>query len=228
MSAEPATKKQKVSTCPITLGCDFHMDECHLLPLVKSSKCNLVPLVLKKDKQSAVLVQLNGGGVIPPSFGIEDKEQDGRRKVQIALQIDSMEDHAALDRLRLELGEIVAGQWKTWFPDVAAPSREVLLNFCNNFVSPRKKKKTGEGTWAGVSKAGIDPDDCTSGRCKIVDHETGDIVPFHLLPGMTWHKVVFELRYVFVQATKSYGVTKKLRYLSCSSKDEDEGEIVPL
>lgn len=227
MSAEPATKKQKVSTCPITLGGDFHMDACHLLPLIKSSKCNLVPLVLKKDEQSPVLVQLNGGGVIPPSFGIEDKEQDGRRKVQIALQIDSTEDHAALDRLRLELGEMVAGQWKTWFPDVAAPSREVLLNFCNNFVSPRKKKKTGEGTWAGVSKAGIDPDDCTSGRCKIVDKDTGDIVPFHLLPGMTWHKVVFELRYVFVQATKSYGVTKKLRYLSCSSK-EDEGEIVPL
>ena len=50
-----------------------------------------------------------------------------------------------------------------------------------------------------MAKAGIEPDECISGRCKIVDNETGE-------------------RYVFIQATKSYGVTKKLRYLSCSSE----------
>ena len=98
MSTEPATKKQKVSTCPITMGGNFHMDACHMLPLIKSSKCNLVPLALKKDEHSRVLVQLNGGGVIPPSSGIEDKEQDGRRKVQIALQIDSTEDRGLSDK----------------------------------------------------------------------------------------------------------------------------------
>jgi hypothetical protein len=170
---------------------------------------------------------LNGGGLIPQAFGIEDKEQDGRRKVQLALQIDSLSDHEHLERLRTELGEMVATQWCTWFPDTVVPSHEVLVSFCNNFVSPRKKKKTGDGMWSGVAKAAIDPEDCVSRRCKIVDKDTGDIVPFHALPGMTWHKVVFELRYVFIQATKSYGVTKKLRYILCSS-EEDEGEIEPL
>ena len=203
------------------------MNVTQLHPLIKSSKCNLAPLVMKEEPQGPVLVQLNGGGVIPLSFGIDDKEQDGRRKVQLAMQIDCLSDHEHLERLRLELGEMVAAQWKTWFPDAVAPSNEVLLNFCNNFVSPRKKKKTGEGNWSGVSKATIDPEDCTSGRCKIVDKDSGEIVPFEMLPGMTWHKVVFEFRYVFVQATKSYGITKKLRYMLCSGK-EDEGEIEPL
>jgi hypothetical protein len=226
MSVEPPTKKQKVSKNVITLLDDFHMNACQLQPMVKSSKCNLAPLV-SKSNQRPVLVQLNGGGIIPLSFGVEDKEQDGRRKVQLALQIDSLTDHANLERLREELGEMVGKQWKTWFPDNVAPSQEVLSNFCNNFVSARKKKTSGEGTWSGVSKASIDPDDCTSGKCKIVDKETGEILPFSRLPGMTWHKVVFEMRYVFIQATKSYGITKKLRYILCSSDDDDE-EIVPL
>jgi hypothetical protein len=227
MSAEPAMKKQKVSKSTITLVDNFHMRDCQLQSLGKSSKCNLATLTKAGDEHSPVLVQLNGGGVIPLSFGIDDKEQDGRRKVQIALQIDSISDHEHLERLRGELGEMVAEQWKKWFPDTTPPSKDVLMNFCNNFVSPRKKKKTGDGTWSGVSKATIDPEECNTGRCKIVDKDTGDIIPFHLLPGMTWHKVVFEFRYVFVQATKSYGVTKKLRYILCTAK-EDDGEIEPL
>ena len=51
-----------------------------------------------------------------------------------------------------------------------------------------KRKRPG---MIPVAKAGIEPDECISGR---VDNETGE-------------------RYVFIQATKSYGVTKKLRYL---------------
>jgi hypothetical protein len=227
MSTEPAMKKQKVSKSTITLVENFHMSITQIQSLIKSSKCNLAPLVMKDDPHGPVLVQLNGGGVIPLSFGIEDKEQDGRRKVQVAMQIDCVSDHDHLERLRMELGEMVAKQWPTWFPDAVAPSHEVLLNFCNTFVSPRKKKKTGDDKWSGVSKATIDPDECTSGRCKIVDKDSGAIVPFSMLPGMTWHKVVFEFRYVFVQSTKSYGITKKLRYMMCSAK-EDDGEIEPL
>ena len=203
------------------------MSDAKFQPIVKSTKCNLVPLSSDQAAQSPVLVQLSGGGVIPLSFGIEDKETDGRRKVQVALQVDSLSDHGHLERLRGELGSVVAGKWSEWFPDTKKPSDEVILNFCNNFVSDRKKKKNSEDTWSGVVKAAIDPNECASGRCKIVDQDTGDTVSFEELPGMKWHKAILEFRYVYIQATKSYGVTKKLRYLSCSRAEQD-GEIIPL
>lgn len=222
MSTEPATKKQKVDTKKrIMLLQDFHMSDCALQSFVKSTKCNLVPLLYALDNKSPVLIQINGGGVIPLSFGIDDKEMDGRRKVQLAFQINSACDHEHLDRLRNELGVLAVQNWGTWFPDNPTPSAEVLLSFCGNFVSPRKKKKNSEDTWSGVAKAAIEPDDCVSGKCKIVDCITGALVPFDQLPGRTWNKIIIELRYVFIQATKSYGISKKLRYLSCTPVDDD-------
>jgi hypothetical protein len=229
MSSERATKKQKVATKKrIMLLADFHLSDCILQPFVKSAKCNLVPLVYSnEDKNSPVLVQLNGGGVIPLSFGIEDKEVDGRRKVQIAYQIDSLEDHEHLDRLRTELGELAVANWSIWFPDNTAQSKEVLMNFCGNFVSNRKKMKNSDAKWSGVCKSSLDPDEYASGKCKIVDSATGESIPFTSLPGMHWNKIIIELRYVFIQATKSYGITKKLRYMACTPVDDDD-DIEPL
>lgn len=226
--SEPCAKKQKVTHKKrVVMVNDMHMCDTHLQPLVKSSKCLLVPLVCTFDKKSPVLVQLSGGGLIPLSFGIDDTDVDGRRKVRVAFQIDDKSDHAHLDRLRQELGEVVTEKWPTWYPDTKAPSNEVLQTLCNTFVSARKKKTNSEDTWSGVSKAVIEPDDCLSGKCKIVDKETGVIVPFDVLPGMTWHKIILEFRYIYIQATKSYGITRKLRYLSCSPANEEE-DVEPL
>jgi hypothetical protein len=228
-SSEPELKKRKVTraTKRVVLVDDMHMSATHMQALVKSSKCNLVPLVSAHDKTSPVLVQLSGGGKIPLSFGIDDNEIDGRRKVRLALQVDSKSDHEHLDRLRDELGTMAVNKWPTWYPDTKAPSDELLRTLCNTFVSARKKKTNSEDTWAGVTKAVLDPDECANGRCKIVDKDTNEVVAFETLPGMNWHKVILEFRYVYIQGTKSYGVTRKLRYLSCSSNDDD-GDIMPI
>jgi hypothetical protein len=111
---------------------------------------------------------------------------------------------------------------------VPTPSAEVLKSNCNSLVSPRKPKKTGDGEWSGVSKAALDPTECLSGKCKIVDSETNQPIPYAELAGMTWHKIIIELKYIYIQATKSYGITKKIRYISCSGGEEGGGEIVPL
>jgi hypothetical protein len=229
MSAEPATKKQKVAPPKkrVVMVNDLHMCDTHLQPLVKSSKCLLVPLVYASDKKSPVLVQLSGGGSIPLSFGIDDTDIEGRRKVRVAFQVDDKSDHEHLDRLRTELSDIVVTTWPTWYPDTKPPSKEVLQTLCNTFVSARKKKTNSEDTWAGVSKAVIEPDECLNGRCKIVDKETGATVPFDCLPGMKWHKIILEFRYIYIQATKSYGITRKLRYMSCSAVDDD-GDLEPI
>jgi len=226
VASSPTKKRKTAVPNRIMLVNDMHMSDTHTSAIVKNSKCSLVPLVSAHDKTSPVLVQLSGGGKIPLSFGIDDKETDGRRKVRLALQVDDDNDHDHLERLRTELGSLVVNKWSTWYPDATPPSDEVLRTLCNTFVSARKKKSNSDEKWSGVTKAVIEPEECINGRCKIVDRDTGDTVPLETLPGMNWHKAVLEFRYIYIQGTKSYGVTRKLRYLSCSS--DDDGDIVPL
>ena len=230
VASEPSTKRQKLAPPKkrVMMVNDLHICDTNMMPLVKSSKCNLVPIVCKFDNKSPVLVQLSGDGKIPLSFGIEDTDTDGRRKVQVAFQIDNQSDHDQLVRLRTELSEAVVDQWAKWFPDIdPQPSKEVLQTMCNTFVSGRKKKTNSEDRWSGVSKAKIEPEECLNGRCKIVDRDTGDIVPFSMLPGRLWHKIILEFRYIYIQSTKSYGITRKVRYISSSQEDED-GDVSPL
>ena len=223
--SESATKKQKTGQHKrVQLIDDFHLNDVYTQSIIKNTTCNIVPLVYGFDKKSPVLVQLSGGGVIPLSFGIDDKDMDGRRKVMLALQIDSDSDHDHLVRLRTELIELCSTNWNAWYPEKPVPALETL---CTTLVSIRKKKHNSEDLWPGVAKAIIEPRDCTTGACKIVDRETGTPVPFSNLPGMAWHKAIFEFRFIYIQATQSFGITKKLRYLSCS-EGEDCGEAVPI
>jgi hypothetical protein len=228
MQCEPNMKKRKtVPTKPVVHIDDFDMGDVFLQPIIKNAKCTLVPLTSAVDKKSVVLVQLSGGGKIPLSFGIDDKDIDGRRKVSIALQIDSDSDHVQLERLRMDLVEVARTNWSIWYPDAKVLSDELIETLCASFVSIRKKKKNSEDRWPGISKAAIEPNDCISGRCKIVDRDTNESIPFCNVPGMMWHKAIIELRYIYIQSTRSYGIARKLRYLSCSECDEG-GEVVPI
>ena len=218
---ESATKKQKHRR--VLLIEDLHMKDVYTKAIIKNTNCNIVPLTCGFDKKSPVLVQLSGGGVIPLSFGIDDKEMDGRRKVLLSLQIDSESDHDHLVRLRTELIESCSSNWSTWYPDKEPPSESL----CSTLVSVRKKKQNNVDLWPGLFKAVIEPKDCTTGACKIVDRESGEPVSFSNLPGMSWHKAIFEFKYIYIQKTQSYGITKKLRYLSCS-EGEECGEAVPI
>jgi hypothetical protein len=227
MLSETVVIKKNVPKKRILMVNDVHLSDMRLQSLVKSTKCLIVPLVSALDNKSPVLIQLSGGGLIPLSFGIDDTEVEGRRKVNLNFQVDAQTDHDNLERLRNELKDVVVGKWSTWYPDTKAPSPEVLHNLCNALVSVRKKKTNSDDTWSGVSKAQIDVVDCSNGKCKIVDSDTGLDIPFDMLPGMRWHKMIVEFRYIYIMSTKSYGITRKLRYLSCSALEEDV-DIAPL
>lgn len=221
MQSGPATKKQKTTAKKNRVRSidDFSMGDVHIQPIIKRTMCNIVPLSYTSDTKSAVLVQLSGGGSIPVAFGIDDKETDGRRKVRVSLQVDSESDHDQLVRLHTELVGVAATHWERWYPDVKPPLEDTLQTLCSPFVSLRKKKTNGDEQWPGITKAAVEPADCANGRCKIVDQGTGDTILFDQLPGMLWHKAIFELQYIYIQSTQSFGVTKKLRYLSCSEGD---------
>jgi len=230
MQSGPAIKKQKTAPPPkrILAVDDFSMGAVHMQPITKNTMCSIVPLSYTSDRKSTVLVQLSGGGAIPVAFGIDDLENHGRRKVRISLQVDSESDHDQLVRIHTELVGVCATHWELWSPDGnPLVEEDALQTLCATLVSLRKQKAHSDDRWPGITKAVIEPADCANGRCKIVDQSTGDIIPFHQLPGMMWHKAIFELQYIYIQSTQSCGIAKKLRYLSCSEGDNG-GEAVPI
>ena len=78
------TKKQKIEQ-KIAKIKSFGMHDVYLQPLVKSTKCNLVPMLLDTDKKSPVLIQLSGGGKIPLAFGLEIKTENEVQKTTVSL-----------------------------------------------------------------------------------------------------------------------------------------------
>lgn len=206
-----------------------HLDKVRLDDLqvrggtyVPAVNYSVVPLRLKSGP---VLIQLNGGGTIFPisPFGLSDPELNGNHRIPLVFQINSMSDHNHLDRLHIELSELMRREWKTYFPDrTTPPETDDMVLSHQAFVSPRLKKIGEMGTWPGVSRATIEP-----GNCKVRCKETDCFVPYEMLPGMYWHRAVIELRYLYIRDLHAYGIVKRLRYMSVSHQEtpQDDGDF---
>jgi hypothetical protein len=229
---EPQTKKQKLSV-PLPSK-KKSADICHIRDfslltsgvfgdLTKSAKCNIVPLCLENTRP--IFVQLEGGGSIPVAFGVDRKE--GEEKTTVTFEIGSDEDHKELERLTSELRDLVCNKWGGWFPDTKAPAPALLADLCNPMVGERKKKRTGDGMYPGMTKASFDMRDLQDGKCKIINADTKERICLEDLPGMKWKVVIVEFKFVYILSSKSYGMTRRLRYISCEERD-DELEIMPL
>lgn len=223
---EPAPKRQKTTkkTADICHVRDFSLKKSAVFgDLTKSAKCNIVPLQLENNRP--IFVQFGGGGSIPTAFGVERKE--GEEKATVTFEIGCENECAELERLTTEFKDVVAGKWAKWFPDTKCPSPALLADLCNPMVSERKKKQRGEGLYPGMSKASFNMRDLTDGKCQMIHSENGEKLTLEDLPGMKWKVVIVEFKFAYILSSKSYGITRRLRYISCEAKD-DELEIVPL
>jgi hypothetical protein len=202
----------------------FSMKQVLYQGIVKSTKCNVIPMKLNNTKQSSVLVQISGGGMIPKSFGVEETEDDAKKKkVSIKLQVSSDDDYNQMVRIRGETIDCMSDNWSTWNSTAKKPSHEVLENFCNHIVQPKKLKKNSSAEfWDGIINSKINATDLQDGKCRIVDVDTREPVSHLDIPGRKWSKAIFEFKQVYILGTKSFGVTKLLRYLSTSKVDDDE------
>ena len=189
----------------------------------KSKMCGLVPIT--STDLRPLLVQLSGGGTIPRAFGLEKREQGDR--YSLSFSVDNPAEQHALEMLRCDLGTCIVEKWSQWFPDNKAVSEALLRDYCNVFITVPKTKREGNGVWPGVSKATIDGAMVESCACKIVDQSTGECIAKEELPGMSWVRMILEFKYVYIQATKAYGITRMLRYIECAGGAELD-DIVPL
>jgi hypothetical protein len=220
---EPVAKRQKKSA-KIHHIRDFSMlDSAVYGTLTKSAKCNIVPLTMEDTRP--ILVQLGGGGAIPSAFGVDRKE--GEEKATVTFEIGSDEDHEHLERLTTEFRDTVCKQWGTWFPDTKVPASALLADLCNPLVGERKKKRTGDGVYPGMSKASLQNKELIDGTCVLVNADTKQKISLEELPGKRWKQIILEFKFIYILSSKSYGLTRRLRYLSCEDAD-DQFDIVPL
>ena len=155
--------------------------------------------------------------MIPP-FGAESVNET---KYMITITIDTEEDHAELVRLGEEFKDQVLQNRAVLFPGHTA-SDDALGDHFNSLVTSRKKKSSGEDTWPGLTKASCFQKDLNTTSCTLVDHETNEAIDPALLPGMRWTSAIFELSFMYIQSSKVFGVTRKLRRLVCESSDNLE------
>ena len=179
--------------------------------------CHLIPLNNRINNR-AVLLQLDGGGDVPLSFGVETKND---KSIYISLSVKSDMEYNLLDTIKHQMIKMVTATWTKWFPDNNIPTT------ANPLISERKKRGISGDLWPGVMKANIDPGDCAKGVCTLMDAITNTHITLDELPGRRWTKAIVELRYIYIQSKKSYGITKRLRYLMTEDRDNVEC-IVPL
>jgi hypothetical protein len=222
-SPEPAPKRQK-KVAKIHHVRDFSMHDSAVYGnLTKSAKCSIVPLSMADTRP--ILVQLSGGGTIPSAFGVDRKE--GEEKATVTFDIEADEDHKHLERLTTEFRDTVCKQWGTWFPDGKVPGAALLADLCTPLVGERKKKRTGDGVYPGMSKASLQNKELNDGTCVLVNADTKEKMALDQLPGKRWKQIIVEFKFIYILSSKSYGLTRRLRYLSCEDAD-DELEIIPL
>jgi hypothetical protein len=191
---------------------------------IKSKMATIVPITYPGSRP--VLIQLSGGGRIP-SFGV-DQNEDKPSKFNIVFNVESEEEFESMQNMRNELIQLAMSKWSSWFPDQKKPSDELIKEQCNPLVSKRTPKQNSPNEfWPGTLKTVVEMSDIQTEKCRFRDRDTGDKLELADLAGMNWHKAVVELRSVYVLSNRSYGISKRLRYLECSEGPLAE-EIIPL
>lgn len=193
---------------------------------MKANMVTLVPLTTSQNK--AVFLQLDGGGDIPVQFGLGDVP-DNPEKFKLSFNIKSDSEYNALCAMREQLSSVAIREWKTWFQSTkASPSDLLLRDLCYSMVTEKKERAGSPGQYyPGLFKATFGLADIDSGRCRILHADTKEPVSFRDLPGMRWVRSIVELRHIFIQGSKSYGITKRLRYIEVVDGYGEE-DIVPL
>lgn len=222
----PQTKKARAQATIVRVqDLDLTTDmECGSVN--KANMCTLIPITNTSKK--ALYFQLSGGGDIPIQFGLGEMP-DNPDKFKLTFNIASDEEYDSLDTIRSQLSTVAIQKWKSWFPSVkTCPSDVLLQDLCYRLVTEKKERNGNPGQfYPGLMKATFDINDIESKRCRIVHGDTKEQVSFRDLPGMRWSRAIIEMRHIFIQGSKSYGLTKRLRYIEVLDGHGEE-EIVPL
>lgn len=198
----------------------FSFGLCTFRDVYKTPKGIRTAAARYKDSDTKVLVQLNGGGKIPSTYGVSVNDQG---KTVLVLQIVSKEDQTALYQLHEDIIKCAYQNRKKWFTEKTT-EKELREKFQPFLTESKEKKDTPGEFWPPSLKCYIPLEDGYKNLAHIV--ETDGITPVHVdeLPGRQWKKVIIHVAGLYFQKNGFGAGPKnlfKLMVEPSTAKEED-------
>lgn len=206
----------------------FHLTrDCHFAGEVKTNKTGrrFAPLQTSATDKSRLLLQLSGGGGIPP-FGIKTDNEYEDASTSLIFNVDNESEVDALRRWNTAAVQLAVANKHIWWPK-GITNDQIKDNFASVFTD-KKPKTNGDGFWSPQMKVRIPIDTATGNlkSCHIINTESCDIC-FTDLPSTTWDTLVLEITGVYFTGKYTWGLAKQLFKLKTASKSSKKTERDP-
>lgn len=201
--------------------------DSHFAGEVKTNKTGrrFAPLQTSASDKSRVLLQLSGGGGIPP-FGIKTDNEYEDASTSLIFNVENESEIDALRRWNISAVQLAVANKHLWWPK-GITNEQIKDNFASIFTD-KKPRSNGEGFWSPQMKLRI-PIDTATGElksCHIVNNESREIC-FTELPSGTWDTLVMEISGVYFSGKYTWGLAKQLFKLKTAARSARKTERNP-
>lgn len=214
--------KKKATVVPVT---KFSLDKDVQIAKLNNGKFKVMRLT--SPSGGPVLIELRGGGRIPPTFGLEvNTFKDDAMERTLTVDIQDEAEQKALQDISRSLGDLAIKRRSEWFPNSTVS--DGTLRELHNALVTAPRPREGGGHWPGLLKLGFNERDCASSDNRVarVRIELGDdkerVEDIQTILGCRWSRIVIELPCIFLGSKSCYGFSKKLRVLRIEESDEYE------
>jgi hypothetical protein len=197
--------------------CVYYVDEfklhdnAHCNGSVRSGKTGGVRFVSLQSSpldESKILLQLSGGGNVPP-FGIKTDNEHDEGSTSLNYNVEAEPEIQGLDRFNRDAVQMAVANKDVWWPK-GITNDQIKDNFAP-ICREKVLKKDGMGYWPPSMKVKL-PVDASTGRLKSCDitDTAGQELNYTELPGCRWDRIVVEITGFYFAGKFSWGVQKQL------------------
>lgn len=174
-------------------------------PLRAGDRVKTVPINPKKNPYDRVRVQLNGGGRIPKSYGVEVADE----KIRVKLNISSEQESEALKNISANLVDLVKANKDAFWPH--GNTEEDVVDNYQALYTPGNPKDDGSGFWDDSVRMTVPSENGQpNSLVTILDHDGQEVKDINALAGRKWDVAIMEFSGLYLSGKKKFGLVKKL------------------
>ena len=162
-------------------------------------------------------VQLSGKGEIHTSFGVSLNGLTKNGEYNIVFTL-SQTDVDMIEALQQYIIEHVVKHRNECFPSSTKTDDDIRKSF-TPMMQPKKERPTG-GFYPRTMKSILQPSNMLT-EDVIIDVDQTRVLPDGIMAiqGLRWTKIVIRLSLVYIQATKSFGVSQRINIMKLKGSD---------